>query len=447
LGFGLGIVQYVPLVAYIGFWVMCIVSLGGRPLWGLYYLIPFIPYRSMRNHFINYPLGENMITILVLAVIFGALIRVKHLPRTKLYFIWLVFGVFLYFSMWMGTALGNAPAPLWLSNANFVTWKDYMFIPLVFVATGLVVEDRKAIRTVILLTAFALVFIDRSCIMESMSRTWTSFDEDKRNGGPLAFGSNQTAAFLAQFALFFWGFVQFARQWKFKLLGYALVSATIFAAMYTFSRGGYLAILFGVLVLGLLKDRKLLVVLAVFLFTWQAIVPAPVRERVTMTTDASGQLEKSAGERISLWQESWTLFKHSPVLGSGFATYQLMPHVDGLKDTHNWFVKVIVETGVFGLIPVFILLQQMLALSYRLFKRADDPLYCGLGLGLFLAVCCCIVANMFGDRWTYLEITGLLWVLFGAAARAMQLTNEERSEETYATYPRDTIAVHGRNVA
>jgi hypothetical protein len=54
---------------------------------------------------------------------------------------------------------------------------------------------------------------------------------------------------------------------------------------------------------------------------------------------------------------------------------------------------------------------------------------------------------MFGDRWTYLEITGLLWVLFGAAARAMQLTNEERSEETYATYPRDTIAVHGRNVA
>ena len=105
-----------------------------------------------------------MLTILVLAVIVGALIQAKHLPKSKLYLIWLVFGVYLYFSMWYGTALGNAPAPLWLSDVNFVTWKDYMLIPLTFVATCLVVEDRKAVRTVILITAISLLFIDRSCL-------------------------------------------------------------------------------------------------------------------------------------------------------------------------------------------------------------------------------------------------------------------------------------------
>lgn len=416
--FGTGIGHFIPLIAYLGFWTMCLVSLGGRPLLGLYYMLPFLPYRLLRDHFIDYPLGANMMTFLVISVIAGALVRGKRLPKSKLYTIWLVFAVYLYFSMWIGVALSGAPLPLWLSDVNFVTWKDYMVIPLVFVASGLVIEDRKAIKYVILITAISLLFIDRSCILESITRTWTTFDEDKRGGGPLAYGSNQTAAFLAQFAMFFWGFAQFYNKLFYKFLCYGLVATTLFATMYTFSRGGYLAVLFSVFVLGIVKDRKLLIVLGVFLLTWQTVVPAPVRERVSMTENSNGQLEASAQERVDLWQNAEQSFFHSPVVGSGFATFQMGEHVDNLKDTHNWYIKVIVETGLLGLILAVCLLQQLLATSYRLFKHAIDPLYQGLGLGLFLATCSCIVANIFGDRWTYLEITGLLWVLAGAAIRA-----------------------------
>jgi hypothetical protein len=423
--FGTGIGHYIPLAAYLGFWIMCLVSLAGRPLLGLYYMLPFLPYRLLRDHFIDYPLGANMMTILVLSVIVGALIHGKRLPKSRLYIIWLVFGVYLYLSMWIGVALANAPAPLWLSDVNFVTWKDYMVIPLVFVAAGLVIEDRKAIRNVVIITAISLLLIDRSCILESMSRSWTNFDESKRNGGPLAYGSNQTAAFLAQFAMFFWGSVQFAKRIQIKLFGYLLVAITLFATMYTFSRGGYLAVLSSVLVLGLLKDRKLLLILGVFLLTWQTLVPTPVRERVNMTEDSNGQLEASAQERVDLWQNAEASILHSPIVGDGFATFQLGEHVDNLKDTHNWYIKVLVETGIIGLIIAVFLLQQLLAVSYSLFRGATDPLYQGLGLGLLLATCSCIVANFFGDRWTYLEITGLLWVLAGAAIRATQLMKSD----------------------
>jgi len=426
---GTGIGHYIPLVSYLGFWIMCLVSLSGRPLLGLYYMLPFLPYRTLRDHFIDYPLGANMLTILVLAIIVGALIRGKRLPKSKLYRAWLVFGIYLYLSMWIGVVLANAPAPLWLSDVNFVTWKDYMVIPLVFVAAGLVIEDRKTIRNVVLITAVSLLFIDRSCILESMSRTWTTFDEDKRGGGPLAYGSNQTAAFLAQFAMFFWGLTQFTKQKKIKLVGYLLVATTLFATMYTFSRGGYLAVLFSVLVLGVLNDRKLLVVLGVFLVTWQTIVPAPVRERVTMTESSNGQLESSAEERVQLWENAENSILHSPIVGTGYATFQLGQHVDNLRDTHNWYVKVLVETGILGFILAFTLLQQLIALSYRLYKRAVDPLYRGLGLGLLLATCACIVANCFGDRWTYLEITALLWVLAAAAIRAIQFMEYESITE------------------
>lgn len=426
---GTGIGHFIPLVAYLGFWVMCLVSLGGRPLWGLYYLIPFIPYRIMRNHFRVYPLGGNILTILVVVVIVAALIHGKRLPKSKLYLGWLVFGGYLYLSMWMGAALGNAPYPLWVTDLNFVAWKAYMLIPLVFVATCLVVEDRKAVRTVILITAISLLFVDRSVILENLTRSWASFDEDKRAVGPLAYGSNQTAAFLAQFAMFFWGFLQFVKRKKLKLLGYALVAATLFGTMYEFSRGAYLAVLFGVLVLGILKDRKLLVILGVFLFTWQAIVPLPVRQRVMMTQDSSGQLESSAQERVDLWSDAERSILANPLFGNGFATYQFGQHVADLENTHNWYVQVLVETGVIGLIIALFLLQQMFSLSYRLFKRARDPLYRGLGLGLFIAVSACVLSNCFGDRWTYLEITGMLWVLVGAAVRADQFTNEETIPE------------------
>ena len=426
---GTGIGHYIPLVAYLGFCIMPFVSLGGRPLLGFYYMIPFLPYRTMRDHFLDYPLGANMLTILVIAVIVGALIHGKHLPKSKLYLIWAAIAGYLYISMWIGTVLGNAPAPLWLSDVNFVTWKDYMVIPLVFAAAGLVIEDRKAVRMVVILTAFTLLFIDKSCLYESMTRTWSNFDENKRGGGPLGYGSNQTAAFLAQFAMFFWGFGQFLKRMKLKLISYGIVALTILACMYTFSRGAYLALVFSVFVLGLLKDRKLLLILGVFLVTWQTIVPTPVRERVNMTKDSNGQLEASAQERVDLWTQAQQSIISNPIFGTGFATFQYGQHVGELKDTHNWYVKILVETGIIGFIMYFILLQQLLAMSYRLFKRATDPLYRGLGLGLFVATCSSLAANCFGDRWTYIEITALFWVLAAAAVRATQFTNSESIAE------------------
>ncbi len=442
MGLGLGLIHYVPLIAYLGFWVMCFLSLTGRPLLGLYYLMPFMPYRTMRDHFTDYPLGGNVMSILLICVILGALLAGKRLPKSKLYLTWLAFGLYLYVSLWIGTALSNAPAPLWLSDINFVTWKDYMLLPLVLVAAGLVIEDRKAIRTVVLITGISLLLVDKSAIAESMSRTWGAFDESKRGGGPLALQSNELAAFLAQFGMFFWGFGQFLKRKKAKLMCYGLSAVTLFATMYTFSRGAYAAVLFSVFVLAVVKDRKLLLVLGIFLLTWQTVVPIAVTERVNMTENSNGALDASAQERVELWTRAEQMFVSSPIVGTGYATFQLGQHVDNLKDTHNWYVKVLVETGILGGLFAAALLVQMVSVAVRLFRKAEDPLYRGLGLGLLLALCSCLIANCFGDRWTYVEINGLLWVLTGASVRAIELTESASKMEGRVVDPHLSIPSH-----
>jgi putative inorganic carbon (HCO3(-)) transporter len=155
-----------------------------------------------------------------------------------------------------------------------------------------------------------------------------------------------------------------------------------------------------------------------------------VRERINMTQDSNGRLEASAEERVKLLQQAEAYIFADPVFGNGYATYGLTAHVDGLRDTHDWYLKVMVETGIIGVALTFFMLQQLLATGYRLFKTASDPLYRGLGLGLLLATVSSMIANCFGDRWTYLEITGMLWVLAGAAVCATQFSQEEPSQLT-----------------
>ena len=431
---GLGLSQYLPLVVYIGCCIMCLVALTGRPIWTLYYLMPLLPYRTLRDRLGEFPLGGNMLTVLVLATVIGGLIKGGSLPKSKLYTIWLIFGVYLYLSMWLGALLGNGPIPLWLSDQNFVTWKDYMLMPLLLVATGLVVKSRSEVRMVIIITAVSLLLIDRSSILESMSRSFAHFDESKRDAGPLGFaGSNGLAAFLSQFTMFFWGFAQYVRNKKHRLICYGIVATSLFATMYTFSRASYIAVVAGAALLGIFKNRKLLIVVFVFLLTWQTVVPSAVTERVTMTQDSNGRLEASAAERVKLWEAARDSFISSPIFGTGFATFQFGSHVDGLRDTHNWYVKVLTETGLIGAAIALAMLLQMIKVAYGLFRHGEGPLYQGLGFGLLLACAATFILNLFGDRWTYVEINGLLWILIGAAIRVSNMPDSETETDLAST--------------
>ncbi|HJY08106.1 MAG TPA: hypothetical protein VJ323_17440, partial [Bryobacteraceae bacterium] len=52
-----------------------------------------------------------------------------------------------------------------------------------------------------------------------------------------------------------------------------------------------------------------------------------------------------------------------------------------------------------------------------------------IGLGLSGLMLTAFVANMFGDRWMYFEITGYTYAFAALAVRAQQITDEGDPEE------------------
>src|SRR5262249_23231862 len=152
---------------------------------------------------------------------------------------------------------------------------------------------------------------------------------------------------------------------------------------YSLSRGGYAALLVGSLFIGLVKQRTILVFLLIFAATWTAWVPVAVRDRVLMTYDQQGKtLDQSAETRVSLWEDAMNMFSSSPAIGTGFNTYAYMHRIRQYEDTHNYFLKVLVEMGAVGLILFIVLLWKTFNSGFALFRQANDPFYSALGLGL-----------------------------------------------------------------
>jgi O-antigen ligase len=191
--------------------------------------------------------------------------------------------------------------------------------------------------------------------------------------------------------------------------------------MYSLSRAGYVAFLAGWLFIGVVKQKKLLVLLAVFGGIWASLVPNAVRMRVDMTYGETGELDHSSEMRVALWDDALQLVKDRPLIGTGFDTYRYMGRVGSYEDTHNFYLKVLVETGIVGAALFLWLLARTFRRGYLLSRKAQEPVIAGIGLGLAGWVIAAAVANIFGDRWTYLQVQGFLWVIAGLVARAWVL--------------------------
>jgi O-antigen ligase len=428
-GLHLGLQGLFTPIVYLGMFAAFFASIFWKPHIGIYYLVPLLPMQTLRYRFFEYPLGNKLIDIVLLGILIGILVRrdYKLIERGRMVRYALFFTVLLYALLWKGAFYLGGNLPLLPDDPRFSNWKNYIEMFALFIIAVSAIKTTKQMKIVVLLACISLGLVSRSFFNMMRYRDTAAFSYSVRDGGPLGYtGVNGLAAYEVQMTLFILGLYTYQRNIALKSLIIGFLALTGYCIMFSYSRGAYLGFFAGLLAFGILRERKILILMSVFLLTWQVVVPQSVYQRVTMTYDqTSDSLELSAADRVTLWEDAVNLIESNPVLGTGFDTYEFMHRVGTYKDTHNYYLKVAVESGAIGLMLFLLFLLKLSAAGWRLFRQATDPFLKGMGLGLFLMLIGVWVVNLFGDRWSYIEINGVLWVVAAMVVRSLMTIQQE----------------------
>ena len=418
----------VPLVFYIATILVFFVSACWRPQIGLYYLAFFLPLENTRYLLHVYPLGDKFVDFVLIGVFIGILARRAGAqwtgtPLTGFLAAW---GVMLYASLWRGSFFLNSDWPISPANLRVSDWKNYVEFSLFFIAAASALRTKKDIAGLLITMGVCFLMVNRAFHGMMSGRDLSSFSYNVRDAGPLGgAGENGLAAFEATCLLFLTAMFGFKLKRTLKVAIVGLILTGVYCLLFTFSRGGYVALFLGLIFLGFVNQRKLLVLVALLIVSWQALLPASVQQRIMMTYDQSdggGSLDASAQTRVDIWTDAEKLIAGNPVFGTGFQTYAYMGRVEDFSDTHNYYLKITLETGVIGLLMFLYVVWRMFALGYQLYRQSEDPFFASLGLGFSALMVGMFFANLFGDRWSYFQVDGWMWLLLGAVVRGLILT-------------------------
>jgi len=259
--------------------------------------------------------------------------------------------------------------------------------------------------------------------------SWMGFSKysDKlrlNNGTFMELGSNEIAAFYASYMFIVFALASSSKKRWLKWGLYIIGGMNVYCVIFSFSRGAYLSALGGLVVyLIAAKKKKLLAVAACVLLvtTWIGVpmVPPAVIDRLSSIGTPYEELDESAKSRVVLWEYSYKCFTEHPVLGIGFHKFALMNPLK--KDTHNYYVKMLVEGGLLGLGIFLVFLGACFYCSLRGRNIATSPFISTISSGLLACVVAIVIGNFFGDRFSHYPLISYFYcylAFIGAALRA-----------------------------
>ncbi len=429
---GSGGLSFTSLLIY--FVAFCIVPIAifWRPVAAVYLLVPLMPLQTVRYQLQVLPFGDKFVDVLLIAAFIGVFLHRGEtgvLPHTPLNRYLVFYFLFLYVMLWLGSYWMHLPWPLSPNDDRLADWKNTIEMPLLFLLVTATISNKKQMLTLLVLMMLTMLRANLGFYHTVSGRDFSHFNNSLRYAGVLGYaGQNGLAAFESEFLIFLLAIAPAIRTLWFRILVYASILLSCYCVLFCFSRGGYVGTLAGLLALGVMKDRKYLAVVVLLLATWQTVVPAAVQERILMTYDGNA-VESSANERLELWQDAFTIIPQHPLLGTGFDTYRYLGRSEDYLDTHNYFVKVTVETGLVGLAMFLYLLWTITREGFTALRQSQDPLFERLGLGLTATMFCVIFVNFFGDRWMYQQVTAYMWVFLALVTRGRMIEAEQPRTE------------------
>ena len=426
MGFGImGMVKsYVPLAFYCLIISFVLMALIGKLEWPLAFLIALLPLRNVIDKLHAFPLGKDVVDIFLISLLIGLVVKGMSNKNQKIFEnspingIAVVLIIYTFISVLQGSVYLNDYELFSVSNPRVQIWKNFCVLPLMFFITYNGIREKKWIWRIVLIMCITMIFMDYY-LLRQISYYGSLASRNKIKGTFVFLGPNEVAAFYNQYTIILMSVYFYMKKSWAKLALAGLIVLNLFCILFILSRAAYVAMFVGMIFLFAIKNKKLLIPLVLVAIFWQVALPEKVRHRIEETTNEYGELDASSANRLLIWDQSWEMFSENPITGVGLGVFSQMGF--RLNDTHNIYLKILAEQGLFGMLIFLILLFILFIQGVRLFIGGEEDISKGLGLGFAVAIIVLMCNNVFGDRWTYMSLSSNLWVFAALISRLIVL--------------------------
>jgi O-antigen ligase len=327
-----------------------------------------------------------------------------------------------------------------LENPRLVYWKNFIRLPLLYLIIVNNIKKQEHKKLIILLMVMAVLMLDRSFYNIAMWRDFSHYSPEQRVGGMAqGLGGNELAVCLAMNLAIILSVFSCTSSFPIKLFLAGPIFVTTYCILFLFSRSGYFAAVVGCCVIGFLKDRKVLLILIILVFSWKSILPTAVKERIEMTkNEETESYDSTVQQRFAMWDIGKEIVISSPILGAGLnaARYiNITLEEFGGKtwhSFHNAYLQQAVETGLVGLGIYLWMFYLMILCGWRLFRKAEDWLKKALGLGLMACVMACLAGNVAGGYWNYIGVVSYMYILAGMVVQDLISLDKDKTSSPKA---------------
>ena len=403
--------------------------------WPLLVLIVLMPLRNIQLQYIpNLGGGLNFINVMFLlalghAWMYGRPLTTK--PPINGFLVWYILSSIIAL-MFGYSFLGDGAGGLWK------TLKDALVpVFLVFVIQRSAV-NKEEWKKIFVATLLPLPYMFKVVWTQYRSVSSHHYSDDLRISGTfMDLGANEMGAHAVMLSLIclgclisLWG----NKKWRYIFIMFFFCSSL--CVLYSYSRGGYISFLLGgfLIFMKFEHKKKLVFPLILAITIGMFNLPKSVEERFSSINSSEEERDESAQSRFVFWAVALEKYLERPVFGFGYLTVQdkrINPHE---MDTHNYYVKVIVERGIVGIVTFLILLRLFWRLPKDNIKNYSTGSFeYGLMLGFGGALAAMMLGNMFGDRFSHYPIATSLWVYVALVsildARRIEMENQEKQNK------------------
>jgi putative inorganic carbon (HCO3(-)) transporter len=378
-----------------------------QPLWGLYLVLAGLPF------FPTTLLGLLLIGTIAVAVGKGLLAQKKVLVSTGVDIPTIAFFVLVLLAALFSVARSGSLSVLPLYGLYFIAFYLASVLPrprdISWLLGGLLLAGA--------LSALLGLWQYKSGIQTSLSWIDIKQAEDIRTR---IFGPFDNPNIFAEYLTFILpaGLVLLVteRRWLGRVIWGTVLALAAAALVLTFSRGGWLAAVAAVLVLGLLWEPRLLVAVAAL----TVLMPTVASDQVMQRASSIGSLEDSSNTfRLSIWVAALSMIRSYWFTGIGLGTAafnQVYPQfmIAGTPaiHTHNLYLQLALELGMPGLLVFLWLLVAVLARSLRALPRLS---YRNRGVltALMAGLAGFLLHGAVDNVWYSPKLALLFWVMLG----------------------------------